>query len=98
MSESEKNISINEENISINEENNNTDIQISNTDIQISNTDIQISNTDTKLDSEINNSKLSNKPTLKRRNAIANFELTESYQEFIKQYKMDNDVENGKEK
>jgi hypothetical protein len=37
-----------------------------------------------------NNSKLSNskiKPELKRRNAIANFELLDSYQEFIKYYK-----------
>ncbi len=41
-----------------------------------------------------NNSKLSNKPTLKRRNAVVNFELLESYQEFIKQYKMNNQVEN----
>ncbi len=28
-----------------------------------------------------------NKPELKRRNAIANFELTDSYKEFMKYYK-----------
>ena len=68
-----------EKNNLINEENKNTDSQISNTDSKIYS---QISNTD---------SKLSNKPILKRRNAVANFELTESYQEFIKEYNKQNE-------
>jgi hypothetical protein len=36
--------------------------------------------------SEENNSKIINKPELKRRNAVANFELLDSYKDFIKIY------------
>lgn len=45
---------------------------------------------------KLSNSKLSNsnsKTQLKRRNAIANFEVLESYQEFIKNY---NEIEKKK--
>ncbi len=63
----------------------------------ISSTDMQKDDMCQKIDQKIeeNNSKLTNnklsnsklKPELKRRNAIANFELLDSYQEFIKYYK-----------
>ena len=58
----------------------------------MSSTDLSMNNVDKKdIDKKIeekldNNSKLVNKPELKRRNAIVNFELTESYKEFIKIY------------
>jgi hypothetical protein len=65
----------------------------------MSSTDLLMNNVDKKdidqkseeNNSKLNNSKLSNskvinKPELKRRNAIANFELLDSYQEFIKIY------------
>ncbi len=58
----------------------------------MSSTDISSNDTqkdDTHQKIEENNNKLSNsklKPELKRRNAIANFELTDSYKEFIKYY------------
>ncbi len=58
-----------------------------NIDSKLSNTDIE-KNIDSKLSNTDNNSKISkiSKPNLIRRNAIANFDLLESYQEFIKHY------------
>ena len=64
----------------------------------MSSTDLSMNNVDKKdidqkseeNNSKLNNNKLSNsklKPELKRRNAIANLELLDSYQEFIKHYK-----------
>ncbi len=59
---------------------------MSSTDVSMNNIDKD--NINQKI--EENNNKLSNsklKPELKRRNAIANFELTDSYKEFMKYYK-----------
>ncbi len=65
-----------------------TDVSMNNIDKDNINQKIEENNN--KLDNNNNsncNSKLNNKFILKRRNAIANFELLESYQEFIKHYK-----------
>ncbi len=59
---------------------------ISSNDTQKDDTCQKIEENNTKLtNNKLSNSKL--KPELKRRNAIANFELLDSYQEFIKYYK-----------
>ncbi len=61
-----------------------TDVSMKNIDKDNINQKIEENNT------KLTNNKLSNsklKPELKRRNAIANFELLDSYQEFIKYYK-----------